>query len=1154
MPPITSELLDAYPYRRYANARSMERGRVYYEENRVTSMNFVNNNSEVICQIDGDTAEYQVEIAVDAMGALRFNCTCPSARRNFCKHQVATALEVSRQIAGKDPSEYQDLDENSEWVEDADYDFDPDAWMNDEDKVEDNAPKSEGFFNSVIDQFLKTITPKALAAPPVAQKNIAPPTPNWQSRLDYTLSQIPRAQSATTGASPQRYVAVFLLNKEEYSYGNSSFYYSPYIVKIKNWARLNEVDLNDKLAINNLLNSDDGWLKYGEDLHAYVNPQGCINLPSEAINLLLLLNQTTRYLGDTNVTSYFPLLAQFGIPVFLASKYKSKIYSRLQILPNPMDLQVSFTKEDGNLVLKASLQTDPPIHGKVETLSYNPSWLLCVDKIFTLRNASAMSVMASFPIVVPAQHADIFREKYLRRVAELLPIDSDIVHWRDVNAEAVPRLYLNEGKDAVLRASLRFGYGEYELAASKSEETVAVETVPDSWDLIRIHRDGEREAHFYQLLTDPVYRLKRAKTNFEVGTFELRARAHPFDFLLHSVPHLTQAGFEIYGEENLKLGKINRATPSAHVSISSGIDWFDIKAYIEYGDQQVSLHDVRKAMKRGEKYIKLADGSAGQIPEEWLAKYKHLFGMAEETADGFRVADFHLPLVDQLIEEDAAIQTPVELIQRREHLRSFERIAAQPLPKNFVGELRHYQKAGFDWLHFLREYKFGGILADDMGLGKTIQVLTYLQSLKENRNGGAYQDQSAEKETLLVVPKSLIANWQRESEKFTPDLKFLDYTGNFRDKDVATFKDYDVILTTYGVLLRDIEALSKYHFDTVVLDESQAIKNPASQSAKAARLLKAAHRIVMTGTPVENNTFELWSQFAFLNPGLLGSVEYFKKEFANPIEVAGDEKVAKLLRQLVYPFILRRTKAQVAPELPPRTERVVYTDMVPAQKKLYALTREKYRAELLGLIESDGMNDARFKILEGLLRLRQISIHPNLVDKSYKGEAPKFEFLIETLETLQAENHKALVFSQFVETLKLLRKELDARKIKYMYLDGQTQNRQDRVDSFQGDPSIPFFLISLKAGGVGLNLTAADYVIHLDPWWNPAVEMQASDRAHRIGQDKPVIVYKIIARESVEEKILQLQEKKKNLVNQLISTEGSFFKSLTKEDVGALFG
>jgi non-specific serine/threonine protein kinase len=674
---------------------------------------------------------------------------------------------------------------------------------------------------------------------------------------------------------------------------------------------------------------------------------------------------------------------------------------------------------------------------------------------------------------------------------------------------------------------------------------MAVEVIPDSWDLLHIHRQPEKEQAFYQLLTDPIYRLKRAGNSHPYGTLALRTRSHPFDFLMQSIPLLTQAGFEIYGEEKLKIGKINRNTPTLRVNITSGIDWFDLQTIIEYGDQQISLQAVRKALKRGENYIKLADGSIGQIPEKWLEKYKHLWNLAHETEDGFRISDFHLPLVDSLMEDGAAIQAPPDLPQRRQRLQKFEQIAQTPLPEGFVGELRPYQKHGYDWLHFLHEYKFGGILADDMGLGKTIQMLAFLQSLQER-----IKEKPA---SLLVVPKSLIANWQREAEKFTPGLRFLEYMGNFRNKDTAAFNEYDVILTTYGTMLRDISLLREYTFHLAILDESQAIKNPLAKSAKAARLLNAENHLVMTGTPVENNTFELWSQFAFINPGLLGGLDYFKKEFANPIESTGDEQTATTLRKLIYPFILRRTKEQVAPELPPRTERILYTDMDPAQKKLYAQTRERYRAELLGLIENEGMNDARFKILEGLLRLRQIAIHPALMDKNYKGHAPKFELLLETLETLQSENHKALIFSQFVETLHLVRRELDERNIKYVYLDGKTSKRQSHVDTFQNDPSIPFFLISLKAGGVGLNLTAADYVIHLDPWWNPAVEMQASDRAHRIGQEKPVFIYKIIARDTVEEKILQLQEKKRALVKNLISSETNFFKSLTKEDVQSLF-
>jgi non-specific serine/threonine protein kinase len=1113
MPSLTPELIANFPFSHYADPGSIQRGRAYYKDGRAWDVELVNANRAVIL-VDGNSGEYTIEIEVSKKtGELLFECDCPYADEgHFCKHMVAAALELKDYLEEEDEFE-EDYEEDEE----------------DEDDY---------------------VVRRSVPIPPSASRN-------WEKKLGETLALAPHRS-----ASPNlmRYVAVVLLTRSQmgyYGYGSNTrpgYYYSlePLIIKVDDWQPLADDWRKSQQEINELLESDNKWIKVAERMFQHVNPAGCLNIePNSASFLNALADNMHHGIGNSNLPAFLSMLAKLEIPVFLGSLYTKKIERRVHILPDPVDIKIDLGQDEHKLTLRTGYEQNGKfihIQKRIETISLNPAWVKLDDNLAQLRNSNALTILPSFPIEIPNAQVEIFREQYFARIAQLLPIKSNIVHWHDVKADPIPRLYLRDSnKDKILRADMRFGYGEHELAATKSEETIAIQTVPDSWDLMRIHRQHEREQHFYQLLTDPAFRLKRASTFHPFGTFELRARAHPFDFLLYSIPLLTQAGFEIYGEENLKTGRINRATPTMRVHISSGIDWFDLKTFIEYGDQQVSLHDVRKALKRGENYIKLADGSIGQIPAEWLEKYKHFWGLAEETEDGFRLNDVHLPLLDSLLEEDSTLQTPPDLIQRRERLRRFERIEPQPLPKGFTGELRPYQKHGYDWLHFLKEYNFGGILADDMGLGKTVQVLAYLQSQREQASA------EPEAASLLVVPKSLIANWQRESEKFTPTLRFLEYVGNFRNKDTSAFDDYDVILTTYGTMLRDIELLRKYNFDHVLLDESQAIKNPLAKSAKAARLLKGNHRIVLTGTPVENNTFELWSQFAFLNPGLLGNMDYFKREFANPIESGGDEESAALLRKLVYPFTMRRTKEQVAPELPPRTERVVYTDMIPAQKKIYAQTRERYRAELLGLIESEGIQDARFKILEGLLRLRQIAIHPALVEKTYKGKSPKFEVLFETLETLQAENHKALIFSQFVETLKLVKKELDVRKIKYVYLDGQTSNRQARVDVFQNDASYPFFLISLKAGGVGLNLTAADYVIHLDPWWNPAVEMQASDRAHRIGQEKPVFIYKIIARDTVEEKILQLQEKKRALVKNIIATETSFFKSLTQDDVQSLF-
>ncbi|MFZ4987174.1 MAG: DEAD/DEAH box helicase, partial [Blastocatellia bacterium] len=637
-------------------------------------------------------------------------------------------------------------------------------------------------------------------------------------------------------------------------------------------------------------------------------------------------------------------------------------------------------------------------------------------------------------------------------------------------------------------------------------------------------------------------------------TFLLRKGVHPFDFLTRHLPRLVEAGFEVYGESALT-SRVNRAKPTISFNVTSGIDWFDLKATITWGDQQVPLENLRRALRRDERFIKLADGSIGEIPSDWLDKYRHLFGLSEARDDGYRVSRHHVALLDDLFASSEKVKVDRKFEAAREWLRNFNGITAHDAPTRFCGELRPYQKAGFDWLHFLRQAGFGGCLADDMGTGKTIQTLSFLLSLKEENEQLNRRRRKKEPAPvhLLVVPRSLVVNWIREAERFTPDLRILDFAHGLRTSDLLEFNKHDIVITTYGILIREIDRLRDYEFDTAILDEAQAIKNPASESARAARAINCRHRLTLTGTPVENNTFELWSQFAFLNPGLLGSADYFREHFIGPIERQNDEPTARTLKRLIHPFILRRTKDQVVSDLPPRSEKILWGEMEPDQRQVYDETRNHYRDLLAKLIEEKGIRQARFRILEGLLRLRQICNHPKLVSSGYRGGSAKMDALLETLETARAEGHKILVFSQFVKMLKLIETELVRRQTPFAYLDGSTTNRQERVDQFQQDDGVGIFLISLKAGGVGLNLTAADYVVHVDPWWNPAVEMQASDRAHRIGQDKPVFIYKLMIKDSVEEKILQLQEKKRSLVTQLISTEAGFFKSLSSEDVELLF-
>lgn len=996
-------------------------------------------------------------------------------------------------------------------------------------------------------------------------KNVA--EKDWRYKLELTLESAPpppRVASAKKILSP----GILFVGLETRKQNQTPFYAGtlrPYFLTAETWSAAQEVATSHDpaQAALDLLTKRDDWHSL---VHVYLRgaPVRPLNLPMEAQELIdMAISSAYGYdeynRGFQHYSNYYgspsipfirlPLLIRFRIPIFLWQD--GRFSSSLRAHPEPTSLQAVLTEGKDSCELEAGLQ----IEGRAYTLAgrklkvfseTSPLWALADETLAQIENPEALPVLASFPLKIPRAEAEDFRSRYFGRLGKYLPVVGENVKWEIIQERPVSRLYLAKREDTPLEAELRFGYGEHEFVSSGtkpvSEETIEI---PGQWGGIKVLRDESGERQRFNLLTDARYGLKRAGAD-RPGIFQIRARTHPLDFLVKCIPFLAEAGFEIYGDKDI--AKINHHKPTISLNISSGIDWFDAQAIAQYGDQQVNLNEIRKSLKRGERYIKLADGSVGQIPEEWLERYKHLFALAEETAEGLRVSNLQLSLLDELLAESEIKNIAPEFHARRERLKSFERIAEQPLPQGFSGELRPYQKAGYEWLHFLREYGFGGILADDMGLGKTVQALVFLQALKERGE--------LPRPALLVVPKSLLANWQREVERFTPGLRLLQFMGQTRKKEPAHFENYDIVTTTYGTMLRDIEFLRAYRFAYAILDESQAIKNPLAQSSKAARLLNADHRLCLTGTPIENNVYELWSQFSFLNPGLLGSLDYFKSEFASTIERREEsaQPTAQLLRRLIYPFILRRAKEQVAPELPPRVERIIYIDLEPAQRKLYQRIRDYYRSLLMGMLEeSSDINDIRFKILEGLLRMRQACIHPRLVEPTYRGESAKFEILLETLETLQSEGHKALVFSQFVQTLSLLRQEMDSRGMTHAYLDGQTQNRQEQVDRFQNDPQVSFFLISLKAGGVGLNLTAADYVLHIDPWWNPAVEMQASDRAHRIGQDKPVFVYKFIARETVEEKILQLQERKRELVEQLISAEGGFFKSLTKEDVRALF-
>ncbi len=616
------------------------------------------------------------------------------------------------------------------------------------------------------------------------------------------------------------------------------------------------------------------------------------------------------------------------------------------------------------------------------------------------------------------------------------------------------------------------------------------------------------------------------------------------NWLLNFLDAAEEQHCEVLGFKDLKKMKFSPYRGKISMRASSGIDWFDMRVEISFGDQVVSLTEARKAILKKENYIQLKDGTLGMLPEEWVRKLESLFKIGRVSGEEIHLSKLHFSLIDELISEIDHEEVYRELQEKKKKLLYFDRMpAVSPLPK-VNATLRHYQQEGLKWLNFLDEFGWGGCLADDMGLGKTLQVLTFLQQQKLKSRGTH----------LVVVPTSLIFNWQVEAEKFTPDLKLFVYRGVARRRDTAFFKGYDIILTTYGTMRSDVELLRTFQFHYVVLDEAQAIKNPGSQLSKAARLLKAVNRITMTGTPVENNTFDLYAQFDFLNPGMLGSADFFRNEYANPIDKHQDKAASDQLRKLVYPFMLKRTKEEVATDLPDKTETVIFCEMGKKQRKIYDAFREKYRMEIAEKMETEGLGKAGFLVLEGLLKLRQICDSPAILpgDEDFGDESVKLEEITREIEE-NASNHKILIFSQFLGMLDLIKQYLEKIKISYEYLDGQTTDRADRVNRFQSDQTCRVFLMSLKAGGVGLNLTGADYVYLIDPWWNPAVERQAIDRTHRIGQTRKVFAYRMICKDTIEEKILLLQQRKKELADDLAGSETGFIKKLTRDDIMGLF-
>lgn len=606
--------------------------------------------------------------------------------------------------------------------------------------------------------------------------------------------------------------------------------------------------------------------------------------------------------------------------------------------------------------------------------------------------------------------------------------------------------------------------------------------------------------------------------------------------LLGAIRRLLELGWKVTA-----LGKPYRKLARTSLRLEAGIDWFELQGTVSFADQSLGVAELLRHLKRRRLEVELGDGSHGLLPEEWLASWGALSLVAPEKGKRLRFSERQVGLLGAVLEALPVEAEASTLARLRERVARFSGVAPEEPVASFRGKLRTYQKLGLGWLGALTELGFGGCLADDMGLGKTVQVLAFLSKLHAG---------FTERPSLVVVPRSLIGNWVDEARRFAPKLKVAVHWGPERRPPSEGFGDASVVITTYGTLRLDVEAFAALELECAVLDEAQAIKNANSVTAKAVKSLRARRRVALTGTPIENHLGELWSLFDFLNPSLLDELPALKKALAKPTPT---EEGLSLIRRVVHPFVLRRTKREVAEDLPERIEQTLYVELEERERTDYEALRDHYRKLLATKTKELGLAKTTPHVLEALLRLRQAACHPGLLDPGRRGESSaKLEALVEKLRELREEGHKALIFSQFTSLLGIVRERLEAEDISLEYLDGQTRDRAERVARFQSDASITAFLVSLKAGGTGLNLTAADYVFILDPWWNPAAEAQAIDRAHRIGRTRHVIAYRLLSRGTVEERVAELQDKKRGLVAALLDESSALSGKLSRAELEAL--
>jgi len=1105
---------------RYFDSAVRTRGRSYFASGRVRILSR-SPHGGVEAQVRG-TRLYQVHLELDRTGGgltVGAACTCPydDGLNGFCKHIWATLLEVDREGGfGPLPRTVR-----MEFLDDDD--DEPLGWDDDEDTGDMFHPLTvllkKGMSGLLgrerTRKQKKQVTPawsRLLAD--LAAQSASPPS---ASRLDATAIEPLYVLEPEDKYAPGRFT-LSLARQTSTATGRLG---KPKRLSLRpaDIPRLaSRLDRHICLMLVGAGQENDGY--YSACSEEYAPAQSKWIIPPGALATLLpMLFETGRFCMRPDQGDLLPLSWDDGESWEFVLAVEPEAGKRHYLL------NARLHRGDQTAVLNATdrfLKADPPlmIRGGVMSQVRAPD---CFRWLTTFSRQGGQRIEPSH------------RDRLLSEVGQLdvcppirWPAEWGITQVTDVAPRPELSLTLGKptrtGRNGDAFASVAFYYGDLKVEPGRPGQILM--------DV------KHRRQLFRQLDAETACWSRLMALGFQCDPYggELRLADRR---LLPAVSALMREGWTVLGDR-----KLFRNGGDLSLDVTTGIDWFEIHGQMDFEGQTVPLPELLAAARKGERFIRLGDGSMGLLPEKWLAQHGALLDLGRVEDGQVRFARTQVGLIDALLAQLPQATFDDRLTAARDKLRGFAGIQPRPAPAGFTGRLRPYQEQGLAWLDFLNDLGWGGCLADDMGLGKTIQVLALLLDRKRRGDSGP---------SLIVVPKSIVFNWQREATAFAPELRVLDYTGHDRLEHQAEIAGSDLVLTTYGTFKRDIDFLRTQEFNYAILDEAQAIKNSGSLNAKAARLLRARHRLAMTGTPVENHLGDLWSLFEFLNPGMLGSLKGFRSAFNGQRGAEASPANLELLHRMLRPFILRRTKDQVAPELPTRSEQTLECVMSPEQAAYYKELRDYYRLSLLGRVEKHGIARSKVFVLEALLRLRQAACHPALIDPGrHAAESAKMDALLPMLEELLEEGHKALVFSQFTSLLALLREKLDGQGVVYEYLDGQTRDRQARVDRFQSDPRCPLFLISLKAGGTGLNLTAADYVFILDPWWNPAVEAQAIDRTHRIGQDRKVIAYRLITCETVEARILELQQRKRDLAGAIITEANSLIQDLTREDLEVL--